>query len=47
LLRVFAMLGLAPPGSLRNSSLKDAWGWAIENWDIQRVPRRLNVRVMD
>jgi glutamyl-Q tRNA(Asp) synthetase len=47
LLRVFAMLGLAPPESLRTGRLGDAWEWAIDNWDITRVPRRLNVRVTD
>jgi glutamyl-Q tRNA(Asp) synthetase len=47
LLEVFSLLGLAPPESLQAGSLSDAWGWAIENWDIQRVPRRLNVHLTD
>ena len=47
LLAVFSMLGLAPPDSLRAGCLPDAWRWAIEHWDVKRVPKRLNVRVTD
>jgi glutamyl-Q tRNA(Asp) synthetase len=45
LLEVFSMLGLAPPGSLAAGSLTDAWAWATGHWDIEKVPKRLNVRV--
>ena len=45
LLAVFAMLGLAPPPSLGGAALRDAWEWGIGQWDIKRVPKRLNVRV--
>jgi glutamyl-Q tRNA(Asp) synthetase len=45
LLAVFRMLGLAPPDSLAAASLAHAWDWAIAQWDIRQVPRRLNVRV--
>jgi glutamyl-Q tRNA(Asp) synthetase len=47
LLLVFRLLGLAPPESLAMASLGEAWTWAIRRWDIQRVPKRLNVRVSD
>jgi glutamyl-Q tRNA(Asp) synthetase len=47
LLAVFSMLGLAPPRSLGTATLAEAWGWAIEHWDIEQVPKRLNVRVRD
>ncbi len=47
LLQVLAMLGLEPPASLRTGTVTDAWSWALQNWDIQRVPKRLNVRVTD
>ena len=45
LLTVFGMLGLAPPHSLGGAALSDAWDWAIGQWDINGVPKCLNVRV--
>jgi len=45
LLAVFSLLGLSPPDSLAAASTADAWAWAISRWGIQRVPKRLNVRV--
>jgi glutamyl-Q tRNA(Asp) synthetase len=45
LLAVFSMLGLAPPDWLRAGSLTDAWAWATGQWDIDKVPKRLNMRV--
>ena len=47
LLSVFSMLGLKVPPALARGSLAEAWDWAIGNWDIKRVPKRLNVRVTD
>jgi glutamyl-Q tRNA(Asp) synthetase len=47
LLAVFSMLGLAQPDSLATASLAEAWSWAIGQWDVKRVPKRLNVRVTD
>jgi glutamyl-Q tRNA(Asp) synthetase len=45
LLTVFSLLGLAPPPSLADATTAEAWGWAIARWRIDRVPKRLNVRV--
>jgi glutamyl-Q tRNA(Asp) synthetase len=47
LLAVFSLLGLAPPGSLAAATLAEAWGWAIQQWDLKKVPKRLSVRVTD
>jgi glutamyl-Q tRNA(Asp) synthetase len=47
LLEVFSMLGLAPPDSLASAGLPHAWRWAIDRWGIERVPKRLNVRVTE
>ncbi len=47
LLSVFSLLQLEPPALLQGSSIADAWEWAIGHWDIQDVPKRLNVRVTD
>ena len=47
LLTVFGLLGLVPPPSLGGATLSEAWDWAIAQWDIKRVPKRLNVRVTD
>jgi glutamyl-Q tRNA(Asp) synthetase len=45
LLGVFAMLGLGPLNSLTNATLTEAWSWAVGQWRVQRVPKRLNMRV--
>jgi glutamyl-Q tRNA(Asp) synthetase len=45
LLSVFSMLGLAPPESLAGAGLTEVWDWALAQWHIARVPKRLNVRV--
>jgi glutamyl-Q tRNA(Asp) synthetase len=45
LLVVFSLLGLAPPDALADASLAEAWGWAIDRWNIERVPKRLSARV--
>jgi glutamyl-Q tRNA(Asp) synthetase len=45
LLAVFSMLGLAPPAALAMGSLTEAWGWAKGQWDVEKTPKRLNVRV--
>jgi glutamyl-Q tRNA(Asp) synthetase len=45
LLSVFSLLGLAPLASLGLATVAEAWGWAISQWDIGAVPKRLNLRV--
>jgi glutamyl-Q tRNA(Asp) synthetase len=45
LIRVFDLLGLAPPASLRGARLRDAWAWAIAQWRVERVPKRLSLPV--
>jgi len=45
LLAVFSMLGLTPPAGLAAASLPEAWAWAIGEWRVEKVPKRLNVRV--
>jgi glutamyl-Q tRNA(Asp) synthetase len=45
LLAAFSLLGLKPPAALAAATLADAWEWAIGQWDIKRVPKRLNLRV--
>ena len=47
LLAVFSMLGLRAPAALTAATVADAWEWAIPQWDIGQVPKRLNVRVTD
>jgi glutamyl-Q tRNA(Asp) synthetase len=41
LLQVYELLGLAPPPDLAAGTLTAAWTWAIEQWDIKRVAKRL------
>jgi glutamyl-Q tRNA(Asp) synthetase len=38
---VFELLGLTPSPSLAAGTLRAAWAWARERWDINRVPKRL------
>jgi glutamyl-Q tRNA(Asp) synthetase len=38
---VFGLLNLAPPALLAEAPLAEMWRWAIEHWDIHRVPKRL------
>jgi glutamyl-Q tRNA(Asp) synthetase len=45
LLEVFSILGLRVPAALTKATVADAWEWAIGQWDIGQVPKRLNVRV--
>jgi glutamyl-Q tRNA(Asp) synthetase len=45
LLGAFSMLGLAPPDSLGKGSLADAWAWATAQWQVEKVPKRLNIRI--
>jgi glutamyl-Q tRNA(Asp) synthetase len=43
LMRVFELLGLAPPPELATAPMEAAWIWAIERWDIERVAKRLSL----
>jgi glutamyl-Q tRNA(Asp) synthetase len=45
LIAVFGLLGLAPPASLAEATIAQAWGWAVAQWDIMRVPKRLTLPV--
>lgn len=45
LIAVFGLLGLAPPASLAAATIAEAWGWAVAQWDIMRVPKRLTLPV--
>ena len=45
LLWVFSLLGMVPPEALARASIAEAWSWAIGQWRVNRVPKRLNVRV--
>jgi glutamyl-Q tRNA(Asp) synthetase len=41
----FSLLGLSPPPSLASAAISEAWRWAIAHWDLDKVPKRLNLRV--
>ena len=45
LLTVLSMLGLPAPTALTRASIAEVWQWAIGNWDVGLVPKRLNLRV--
>ena len=42
---VFSLLGLAPPPELASATIADAWRWAIAQWSLNQVPRRLDLPV--
>lgn len=39
LCEVFSLLGLQPPTDLASATLADIWAWAIQHWQINKVPR--------
>ena len=47
LLGLFSLLGLAPPAGLESGPISAAWTWATGQWGINKVPRRLDLRVSD
>jgi glutamyl-Q tRNA(Asp) synthetase len=47
LCEVFALLGLSPPATLRAASVRDAWNWAVEHWQIARLARQLSIGFRD
>jgi glutamyl-Q tRNA(Asp) synthetase len=42
---VFSLLGLAPPSALASAPITDAWRWAIAQWNLNQVPKRLDLPV--
>jgi len=38
-------LGQHPDANLKNASLSEIWGWAINHWDIKKVPRQRAIAV--
>ncbi len=45
LMAVFICSDWPLPRPLSGAGLAEAWSWAIGQWDVQRVPKRLNLRV--
>jgi len=41
LIKVFDLLGLAPPASMAQATIGEAWTWAVRRWDPKLVPKRL------
>ncbi|HET8808616.1 MAG TPA: tRNA glutamyl-Q(34) synthetase GluQRS [Methylophaga sp.] len=39
LCEVLTLLGLKPPNDLAATTLSDIWSWAIQHWQIEKVPR--------
>jgi glutamyl-Q tRNA(Asp) synthetase len=42
---VFSLLGLAPPQSLASATITSAWHWAMAQWNLNKVPKRLDLPV--
>lgn len=42
---VFSLLGLAPPPTLASATISEAWRWAMAQWSLNKVPRRLDLAV--
>ena len=42
---VLSLLGLGPPPSLASATISDAWHWAIGRWNLDKVPKRLDLPV--
>ena len=41
IIKIFDLLNLSPPPEIGLATIPEAWGWAIERWNIDRVPKRL------
>jgi len=39
LLNTLSFLGQNPPAELATDSLNDVWRWALEHWDLDKIPR--------
>ena len=44
---VMHFLGQEPPLELRNTSLTELWGWAVQSWKIKAVPVKKNLSLAD
>jgi glutamyl-Q tRNA(Asp) synthetase len=42
---VFSLLGLAPPPWLVSGTISAAWHWAMAEWNLNKVPKRLDLPV--
>ena len=40
---IFELLNLAPPASLRDGGIDNAWAWAVRHWKLSALPRRLTL----
>jgi glutamyl-Q tRNA(Asp) synthetase len=43
LIKVLELLDLSPPRELSDATIPEAWGWAVGRWNINRLPKRLNL----
>jgi glutamyl-Q tRNA(Asp) synthetase len=46
LVSVFALLGMPASIPFLFHTVREAWEWATQNWNIQNVPKRLNLQLM-
>jgi glutamyl-Q tRNA(Asp) synthetase len=47
LLSVLSLLGLAFPEEPGSASLEEVWTWAKAEWSVNKVPKRLNLRITE
>jgi glutamyl-Q tRNA(Asp) synthetase len=45
LLEVLSLLGLEPPAVLHGAAAREALRWAVGAWDMNGVPKRINLRL--
>ena len=43
LVRLFELLKLSPPRGLTGATVAEAWQWATDSWNINHLPRRLDL----
>ncbi|MCK4708243.1 MAG: tRNA glutamyl-Q(34) synthetase GluQRS, partial [Gammaproteobacteria bacterium] len=43
LTQALKLLKQAPPDNLAQSSLEDFWQWAVQHWDLKKVPRNKEI----
>jgi len=45
LVKALAFLGQQPSVQLKHSSYSDIWQWAVNNWDINAIPKRQHISI--
>jgi glutamyl-Q tRNA(Asp) synthetase len=40
-------LGQMPPAEIKNASIDECWRWAINHWNLAKVPKQTHIRIIE